>query len=148
MNKIKVVNNIVIPYDGDDIIITYNDITFNNSGNYTVEYIDCDDIKLNIRINKGTFIHLFEYSNNSDILINNSYDVLGNLIISKFYANSNTNENIDIKLNSINASVKYNFSSISSGYDNYKSILLMTLDGTDKINIFEKNMEMKSKVFE
>ena len=34
------------------------------------------------------------------------------------------------------------------GYDNYKRILLMTLDGTDKINIFEKNMEMKSKVFE
>lgn len=119
MNKIKVVNNIVIPYDGDDIIITYNNITFNNSGNYTIEYIDCDDIKLNIRINKGTFIYLFEYSNNSDILINNSYDVLGNLIVSKFYANSNTNENIDIKLNSVNASVKYNFSSISSGCDNY-----------------------------
>lgn len=34
------------------------------------------------------------------------------------------------------------------GYDNYKRILLMTLDGNDKINIFEKNMEMKSKVFE
>lgn len=143
MNKIKVVNNIVIPYDGDDIIITYNDITFNNSGNYTVEYIDCDDIKLNIRINEGTFIHLFEYSNNSHILINNSYDVLGNLIISKFYANNNTNENIDIKLNSINASVKYNFSSISSGYDNY-NINIYHLCNNTSSDIFNRTIAKKN----
>lgn len=34
------------------------------------------------------------------------------------------------------------------GYDDYKRILLMTLDNQGKISIFEKNMEMKNKVFE
>lgn len=119
MNKIKVVNNIVIPYDDNDVIISYNDITFNHSGNYTIEYIDSNDIKLNIRISNGVNIHLFEYSNNDDITFNNNYDIFGNLIISKFYYNNNTKECVNIRLNSINASVKYNFSSVSNGFDNY-----------------------------
>lgn len=46
MNKILVVENKFIPYDGNDIIIDNNTINFINNGNYYIEYIDCDILVL------------------------------------------------------------------------------------------------------
>lgn len=121
MNKIKVVNNLIIPFDNDDVIIRDNTITFINNGNYSIDYFDCDNINLTININDNVCINLSEYSNCRDIIINNSYNLNedSTLILSKFYFNMNTKEKINIYLNKVKASIKYNFSSISSGNDKY-----------------------------
>ena len=46
MNKISIVNNKIIPLDNDDVIIDDNIISFNNNGNYLIEYIDSNDIDI------------------------------------------------------------------------------------------------------
>ena len=38
MNKIKVVNNKIIPFVSDDVEINDNNINFNNNGNYFIDY--------------------------------------------------------------------------------------------------------------
>ena len=67
MNKIKVVNNKIIPFVSDDVEINDNNINFNNNGNYFIDYIDCNNVSLCINVNNNKCIHLFEYSNNNDI---------------------------------------------------------------------------------
>lgn len=121
MNKIKVVNNKIIPYDGDDLEIDNNTITFIDSGNYIIEYIDSDNISLNINIKDNICINLFEYSNSGDMNVINNYNLnkKSSLIISRFFSNTNTNGTSNIYLNGINSSIKYNFSSISNGVDKY-----------------------------
>lgn len=122
MNKIFIVKNNIIPCDDDFISINDNSISFLKSGNYIVEYIDCNNVNLIINIDENKCINLFEYSDDNDIRINNKYDINKNssLIISKFYCNKNTEEKIDINLNGEKSNIKYNFSSISSGIDKYK----------------------------
>ena len=70
MNKIKVVNNKIIPFVSDDVEINDNSINFNNNGNYFIDYIDCNNVSLCINVNNNKCIHLFEYSNNNDINFN------------------------------------------------------------------------------
>ena len=41
------------------------------------------------------------------------------MILSKFYCNRTTNEKVDIYLKEEKANIKYNFSSVGSGYDKY-----------------------------
>ena len=60
MNKISIVNNKIIPLDNDDVIIDDNIISFNNNGNYLIEYIDSNDIDIIININDSICIQLFE----------------------------------------------------------------------------------------
>ena len=90
MNKIKVVNNKIIPFVSDDVEINDNSINFNNNGNYFIDYIDCNNVSLCINVNNNKCIHLFEYSNNNDINFNIKYnlDMASSLIISKFYYNN------------------------------------------------------------
>lgn len=151
MNKIRVVNNVIIPYDDTDVNIVDNEIVFVNSGNYVIEYIDSTNINLSIKVNDGVCVCLFEYSNNDNIIFNNNYDVLGDLVISKFYYNGNTNEVIHINLCKEKASIKYNFSSVSSGDDKYvidihhlcnntiSDIFNRTIAKTGSSNIFDIN---------
>ena len=96
MNKIRVVNNEIIPCDYSDISIVNNEISFLNSGNFAIEYIDCNDVNLNIIVKENTHVCLFVYSNNDYITTMNKYNIFGNLVVNKF---------------------KYNFSSVSSGND-------------------------------
>ena len=137
MNKISIVKNDIIPFDSSNIKICNNNISFLDSGNYILEYIDCDDVNLNIHVDKSKCINLFEYSYDNDISINNKYSIdnKASLIINKFYCNKNSNEIIDINLNGEKASIKYNFSSISSGIDRYK------------INIYHNDKETSSDIF-
>ncbi len=141
MNKIKVVNNMIIPYDNDDISIYDNNITFLENGNFIIEYIDCDNINLNININKNRCINLFEYSSNKNINVKNKYFILdsSSLIISKFYSNNSVTENIDIYLNGEKSSIKYNFSSISSGRDKYTINIYHNKDNT-RSDIFNRTV--------
>ena len=93
MNKIKVVNNKIIPFVSDDVEINDNSINFNNNGNYFIDYIDCNNVSLCINVNNNKCIHLFEYSNNKDINFDIKYnlDMGSSLIISKFYYNNKCN---------------------------------------------------------
>ena len=56
MNKIKVVNNKIIPFVSDDVEINDNSINFNNNGKYFIDYIDCNNVLTLIIIN--VFIYL------------------------------------------------------------------------------------------
>ena len=98
MNKIKVVNNKIIPFVSDDVEINDNSINFNHNGNYFIDYIDCNNVSLCINVNNNKCIHLFEYSNNNDINFNIKYnlDMASSLIISKFYYNNKCNEVVNI----------------------------------------------------
>ena len=60
MNKIRVVNNEIIPCDYSDISIVNNEISFLNSGNFAIEYIDCNDVNLNIIVKEILmFVYLY-----------------------------------------------------------------------------------------
>lgn len=137
MNKILVVENKIIPYDNSDVIVEGTTIRFTNNGNYYIDYIDSDNISFNIELVDNVCINLFEYSNNKDINIDNKYSLNRNssIVVSKFYANQNTCEKIDISLNGDKANIKYNFSSISSGSDKYI------------INIYHNNEKTSSDIF-
>lgn len=153
MNKIKVVENNIIPFDNSDVSINDNNINFINNGDYCIEYIDSDNISVNIYLKEGVCINLFEYSNNKDISVDNKYFLNRNscLIVSKFYANNTTNEIINIYLKEDMANIKYNFSSISSNDDKYtiniyhdskktcSDIFNRTVASTGSTNIFDIN---------
>ena len=119
MNKIRVVSNEIIPCDYSDISIVNNEISFLNSGNFAIEYIDCNDVNLNIIVKENTHVCLFVYSNNDYITTMNKYNIFGNLVVNKFYYNNNTDETININLSKDKANFKYNFSSVSSGNDKF-----------------------------
>ena len=76
MNKIRIVNNEIIPFDSsNDLKIYNNEITFLNNGNYYIEYIDSDNITITINVLENVCIHLFEYSTCLDVVINNIYNL-------------------------------------------------------------------------
>ena len=137
MIKIRVVENKIIPFDNENVIINNESITFINNGNYSIDYINCYDISFNIVIEKNVCINLFEYSNNNNFSSNNSYflDSNSSIIVNKFYYNDNCNENINIYLNGEKSNIKYNFSCISE--NNNKFI----------INIYHKNNSTSSDIF-
>lgn len=141
MNKINVVDNKIIPFDNNDVILNNNIITFTNNGNYYLEYITSDNVDITINIEDNVCVQLFEYSNNKDINTNITYNLGKNssLIISKFYYNDNTNEEINIYLNKKNANIKYNFSSISKNHDNYL-INIYHNDSTTSSDIFNRTI--------
>ena len=137
MNKILVVDNKIIPFDNNDVLISNNTIEFNNNGNYYIEYIDSNNISLNLKLKENICINLFIYSNNMDININNTFNLYKNssLIVNKFYANKNTNDKTDIHLIGHKANIKYNFSNISTNNDNYT------------INIYHDNKNTCSDIY-
>ena len=108
MNKIKVVNNKIIPFVSDDVEINDNNINFNNNGNYFIDYIDCNNVSLCINVNNN-----------------------------KFYYNNKCNEVVNIYLNKKGASVKYNFSSISNN-DNFYKINVYHLDNNTSSDVFNR----------
>ena len=141
MNKIRVVRNKIIPFDNDDVLVNNNSITFKHNGNYFIDYIDSDNIEIDINLEDNTCINLFEYSNNKNIIFNNKYNLFKNssLILNKFYANDSTNEYININLNKEKANIKYNFSSIGSGYDKY-TMNIYHNDNTTNSDIYNRTV--------
>lgn len=139
MNKIKVVNNKIIPFTNSSVNIDNDCIIFKENGNYYIEYIDCDKIKLCINIDDNVCIHLFEYSNNCDIFFENTYNLNNNssLIISKFYSNNSCNEVVNVNLKKKKANIKYNFSSIS-GNNNFYKLNIYHLDSNTDSDIFNR----------
>ena len=137
MNKIIIVNDNIIPYINEEVIIDNNVITFTKNGNYIISYEDTSNIDISIVVSDNICINLFEYSNNDNIISNIKY-ILGKnstLIVNKFYYNNSTNEKVDVYLNGSKSSIKYNFSSISNNFDNYL------------INIYHNDNNTNSDIF-
>ena len=130
MNKIKVVENKIIPFVSNDVKIDNNIITFINNGNYCIDYIDCDCVNITIKL--------------EDSVNRNS-----SLILSKFSSNGTTNEKINIYLNGDKANIKYNFSSISNHNDKYTINIYHKKDNTIS-NIFNRTIakEGSSNIFD
>lgn len=137
MNKIKVVNNKIIPCDDSLLVIDNNSITFMENGSYEIEYIDCDKVNISIDIADGICIQLFEFSENNSMNSEIAYNLRrdSSLILSKFYYNMNTDEKVTINLNGDKASIKYNFSNISSGNEKYQ------------INIYHNSKKTASDIY-
>lgn len=125
MNKILINNNILDDYKDNNIEIKNNTITFLNNGDYTLEYINCNNINLTINIPDNIVTKLFIISSDNNLKVNNHY-TLGtnsNLLIFKFYYNKSVSEEVLFNLNGEKAMLSYNFSSISKHSEEYHIIV-------------------------
>ena len=110
MNKIIVSKNKISSEDGN-ILIDGNVITFNNQGEYIIEYISDGNYKLRFIINND--VKLTEISFDKHLDINNKYIINnGVLNIIKFYNNKKVKENINIDLCNPGCRVDYHFANI------------------------------------
>lgn len=141
MNKIKVVRNQIIPFDNDDVIICNNTISFSNNGNYLIEFIESDNIDIEINISDNLCINLFEYACLEDVILKHTYNLgrKSSLILNKFYNNIKTLEKVEINLNGEGANIKYNFSSVSNNNDKY-TININHLNKNTSSDIFNRTV--------
>lgn len=141
MNKIKIVRNQIIPFDNDDVIVCDNTISFSNNGNYLIEFIESDNVNIEININDNLCINLFEYSCLEDVTLKQTYNLgkKSSLILNKFYNNTNTLEQVEINLNGEGSNIKYNFSSVSSNNDKY-TININHLNKNTSSDIFNRTV--------
>lgn len=137
MNRILVEKDKLTNYQDEYITINNNTIIFKKSSSYTIEYINCSNINLNIILESNIEVDLFEYSEKVNITINNIYNLnkYSKLNLSKFYDNYNTQEKIIINLNGIYSKIDYRFCNICSTDENYKIIINHNESNTEsKIN--------------
>lgn len=119
MNRIIVNRNRIDNYKDDEIEINNNKIWFYKDNKYEIEYIDCDDVKLEFMIDNAK-IEILDYSSDNYLKIKNIYNIdNGSLRIDKFYNNKKVDEEIDFNLMQDGDRVDYNFATISLGEENY-----------------------------
>lgn len=119
MNRIIVNRNRIDNYKDDEIEINNNKIWFYKDNKYEIEYIDCDDVKLEFMIDNAK-IEILDYSSDNYLKIKNIYNINnGSLRIDKFYNNKQVDEEIDFNLMQDGDRVDYNFATISLGEENY-----------------------------
>lgn len=125
MNRILVEKDKLNNYQDSNIIIYNNQITFLTSGNYTIEYINCHKLALTINIEKNIMINLFEYADNQNLNLKNTYNLktYSNLILFKFYNNKEVEEKIIFNLNEQYSKIDYHFSNICSKKEQYHLII-------------------------
>lgn len=117
MNKIFVSRDKIIS-DSLVVKIDRNNIYLLNNDLYSLEYIDIENIDLNIYV-AGVKAILFESSFLEDIRVNNKYSVSnGELIVNKFYNNDGVVEKIDIDLY-YEGKIDYRFSNVCKNEENY-----------------------------
>lgn len=119
MNRIIVNRNRIDNYKDDEIEINNNKIWFYKDNKYEMEYIDCDDVRLEFMID-NVKIEILDYSSDNYLKIKNIYNINnGSLRIDKFYNNKMVDEEIDFNLMQDGDRVDYNFATISLGEENY-----------------------------
>ena len=119
MNRIIVNRNRINNYKDDEIEINNNKIWFYKDNKYEMEYIDCDDVRLEFMID-NVKIEILDYSSDNYLKIKNIYNIdNGSLRIDKFYNNKMVDEEIDFNLMQDGDRVDYNFATISLGEENY-----------------------------
>ena len=117
MNKILVGNN-RITSDDNNVLINGKTITFNNDGEYFLEYTQSGEYKIKFNINGN--VKLTEISFDNDLNLNNKYIIdNGNLTVIKFYNNKRVIENIDIDLCNPLCRVDYYFANICKMEEKY-----------------------------
>ena len=125
MNRIIIKNNIIDSNNVKYIDVKDNVVTFKKSGDYVIEYIECDRISIEFNIIDNIDISLFIVSKDNDIVVDNHY-ILGknsNLLLYQFYDNKRVIEKCMIDLNGEKAKVKEAFSCISHGDEEYHIIV-------------------------
>ena len=60
MNKIKVVENRIIPFDNSDVMINNDSVRFINNGDYYIEYIDSNNVNIAIELDDDVCVNSFE----------------------------------------------------------------------------------------
>lgn len=125
MNKIVISNNNIEEYQDSKIEISSKRIIFKSNGDYTLEYVNSNNINLDIEVLDGVCIKLFIISGDNDLKIRNHYQLgeNSNLMLFKFYYNKSIDEEVIIDLNGDRAMISYNFSSISFNNEEYHIIV-------------------------
>lgn len=125
MNKIVIVKNQLIPYEDEFILCGDNRIIFKKNGDYTLEYIDSESIKLEFVVLDRVFVKLFILSINLDIRSYHHYQLgeKSNLVLFQFYHNRNVIEEKIIDLNGQHSKFYQGFSCISCGDEEYHIIV-------------------------
>ena len=119
MNKILVSRDKIISKN-DKVKIDGNTIKLLDSGIYSLEYNDIEDINLCINIDNGIKVTLFESSFLGNIRVNNKYIINdGELKVNKFYNNDSVLEEINIDLCSKGSKIDYRFSNICKNNESY-----------------------------
>ena len=143
MNKIIISNN-KISSDSSDISINNNEIIFNNSGEYILEYIE--DGSYNVTFIIKDNIKLIESSYDLELDINNKYIIdNGMLKVVKFYNNKKVIENIDIDLCSSGSRIDYYFSNICRMEERYNININHKFKETVS-NIQNKSIALKNSI--
>lgn len=125
MMKITIDSNIIYNYEDEYFSVNDKKIVFKKSGEYTLEYKDCDDVSLIIELVDNIVVNLFIWSENDVININNHFKLgkNSNLLLFKFYYNNMVNEHILVDLNGEFSRFSQVFSSISTGSEEYDIIV-------------------------
>ena len=124
-NRIIIKNNTIESLDSKEIIIKNKELIIQDNCDYIIEYIDCNNINLNIRVKDNIVAKIFIFSKENNLKVNNHY-ILGknsNLILFKFYDNLNVEETETIDLNGEYAKIYEGFSSIIHGIEEYHTIV-------------------------
>lgn len=120
MNKIFVSRDRII-CDSDRVRIDNNVIELLDSDIYLLEYMDTEDIKLDICVDNNIKAVLFESSlMDNKVNISNKYIIKnGELKVNKFYDNESVNEEIEIDLLEEYSKIDYKFSNICKNEESY-----------------------------
>lgn len=141
MNRILIEKDKLVDIENSNIKIHNNEITFLTTANYTIEYIDCTRVNLNLNVEKNISVNLFIYSSNQNLEIENIYNINenSNITVYKFYNNKEVLEKIIFNLNKPYSKIDYHFSSICSNIEKYRLIINHNAPNTES-NIVNKSI--------
>ena len=125
MNRIIISKNKLENYKDEFISIQNHIITFQKNGDYTLEYLDSDDIKLDIIIPDQVCVKLFIWSIDQRLRIKTHYKLgsFSNLMLFQFYCNKSVAEDVIMDLDGEYSKISSSFSSISMGCDEYHIVV-------------------------
>ena len=123
--RIVIKNNILYFHDDKGFDIDHQTIVFKENGDYIIEYEDCSDVQLDIRVVDDVLVKLFVFSRDNDINVHNGYYLgkYSNLILFQFYDNKNVYEESAVYLDGEKSKFYMGFSSISRGNEEYHIIV-------------------------
>ncbi len=125
MNRIIVDRNRLENYQSDAISIQNGRIIFYKSGDYTLEYLESDFVKLDIIILDQVMVKLFVWSVDQTLQVDVHYKLgkYSNLILFQFYYNKFVKEQVVFDLDGEYSKISSNFSSISKNDEEYHIIV-------------------------
>lgn len=125
MNKIIIRNNKVDHISFHGVQISHDDIIFQNSGEFVIEYVDCDNICFNISVMDDAHVTLYVFSRDNDLKVSNHYTLNHKscLTLYQFYDDFGVYEDSVVDLNGEFSKFYQGFSSISRGVLEYHIIV-------------------------